>query len=131
MRRKFWKRGKRGLTWMAAGALFLTLWSRLRDDRLADKMGAGGLTEVHDLPAFFFWLESSSEADGLGGRRTGQDRTVRAQRSLENANPSALIPAQLRRYRTTGAQYSILRTYFPFWPEGLMLLCLVWLSSGI
>ena len=74
MRRKFWKRGKRGLTWMAAGALFLTLWSRLRDDRLADKMGAGGLTEVHDLPAFS--LERSSEADGLGGRRTGQALTT-------------------------------------------------------
>jgi hypothetical protein len=26
-------------TWMAAGALFLTLWSRLRDDRLGDRRG--------------------------------------------------------------------------------------------
>jgi hypothetical protein len=50
---------------MAAGALFLTLWSRLRDDRLADKMGGGGLTEVHDLPAFS--VERCSEADERDG----------------------------------------------------------------
>lgn len=51
---------------MAAGALFLTLWSRLRDDRLADKMGAGGLTEVHDLPAFSLERRVGRQTDGTG-----------------------------------------------------------------
>jgi hypothetical protein len=43
MRKEFWKREMVGvkLTWMAAGALFLTLWSRLRDDRIEYKRGKG------------------------------------------------------------------------------------------
>jgi hypothetical protein len=63
MRKEFWKREMLGvkLTWMAAGALFLTLWSRLRDDRFEDKRGKGKHTEVHDLLALS--LERGSEAD--------------------------------------------------------------------
>jgi len=73
VRKEFWKREMLGvkLTWMAAGALFLTLWSRLRDDRFEDKRGKGKHTEVHDLLALS--LEGGSEADGLGSssRQTG------------------------------------------------------------
>lgn len=59
------------LTWMAAGALFLTLWSRFRDDRLERK---GKLTEVHDRLAFSVeGRERVGEgAGGDGGRQDGQ-----------------------------------------------------------
>lgn len=48
---KMGKSGKEKPTWMAAGALFLTLWSRLRDDRFGEIGDERTRTEVHDLLA--------------------------------------------------------------------------------
>ena len=73
------------LTWMAAGALFLTLWSRFRDDRLERK---GKLTEVHDRLAFSV---EGRERVGEGRVGTAAGRTARANRLhptflVENTN---------------------------------------------
>ena len=97
------------LTWMAAGALFLTLWSRFRDDRLERK---GKLTEVHDRLAFSVeGRERVGEgAGGYGGRQDGQGQQTPPDvsgRKRIRIPPSALIPAHLRRDRRTGVQYSI------------------------